>query len=69
MLDGTHTEIFQSTPEWKYYCDAVEYTASSLVSKVGILDTNGWPLGVDLITSFAPELLRATFELLGSLRS
>ena len=30
MLDGTHTKIFQSTPEWKYYCDAGEYTASSL---------------------------------------
>jgi hypothetical protein len=36
MLDGTHTSIFRSThcrrsiPEWKYHCDAGEYTASSL---------------------------------------
>ena len=32
MLDGTHTQLFHSTPEWKYYCEAGEYTASSLPS-------------------------------------
>ena len=30
MLDGTHTEIFRNYPEWKYQCEAGEYTASSL---------------------------------------